>query len=36
MSERARLIGGTLQIESTPGAGTIVSIHVPLRTEKST
>jgi len=34
MSERARLIGGTLHIESTPGAGTIVSIHVPLRTEK--
>jgi PAS domain S-box-containing protein len=34
MSERARLIGGTLHIESAPGAGTIVSIHVPLRTEK--
>ncbi|CAE6738213.1 Sensor histidine kinase RcsC [Paraburkholderia domus] len=36
MSERARLIGGTLQIESAPGAGTVVSIHVPLRTGKST
>ena len=36
MSERARLIGGTLQIESAPGAGTTVSIHIPLRTEKST
>ncbi|WP_375507380.1 response regulator [uncultured Caballeronia sp.] len=30
MSERARLIGGTLQIDSAPGAGTMVSIHLPL------
>ncbi|WP_043284235.1 hybrid sensor histidine kinase/response regulator [Paraburkholderia oxyphila] len=30
MSERARLIGGSLQIDSAPGAGTVVSIHVPL------
>ncbi|HZZ09582.1 MAG TPA: response regulator [Paraburkholderia sp.] len=30
MSERARLIGGTLTIDSAPGAGTLVSIHVPL------
>ncbi|ASL47116.1 Signal transduction histidine-protein kinase/phosphatase DegS [Burkholderia sp. AD24] len=30
MSERARLIGATLQIESAPGAGTTVSIHIPL------
>lgn len=30
MSERARLIGGTLQIDSAPGAGTMVSINLPL------
>jgi len=30
MSERARLIGGLLLINSAPGAGTSVSIHVPL------
>jgi signal transduction histidine kinase len=35
MSERARLIGATLQIESAPGAGTTVSIHIPLRNGKS-
>ncbi|NUX58840.1 response regulator [Paraburkholderia sp. JPY418] len=30
MNERARLIGGSLSIESAPGAGTMVSIHIPL------
>lgn len=30
MNERARLIGGSLTIESTPGAGTLLSIHVPV------
>ncbi|ACC75587.1 response regulator [Paraburkholderia phymatum] len=30
MYERARLIGATLSIDSTPGAGTTVSIHIPL------
>ncbi|WP_323051413.1 hypothetical protein [Caballeronia mineralivorans] len=30
MSERARLIGATLQIDSTPGSETMVSIHLPL------
>jgi signal transduction histidine kinase len=30
MSERARLIGGTLQVDSAPGAGTMVSINLPL------
>jgi len=30
MSERARLIGGTLLIDSAPGTGTSVSIHIPL------
>jgi signal transduction histidine kinase len=29
MSERARLIGGSLQIDSAPDTGTVVSIHVP-------
>jgi PAS domain S-box-containing protein len=30
MNERARLIGGSLSIDSTPGGGTTVSIHIPL------
>ncbi|RDK00997.1 response regulator [Paraburkholderia lacunae] len=30
MSERARAIGGSLLIDSAPGAGTAVSIHIPL------
>jgi PAS domain S-box-containing protein len=30
MAERARLIGASLQIDSAPGAGTVISIHVPL------
>lgn len=30
MNERARLIGGSLSIDSEPGAGTTVSIHIPL------
>jgi PAS domain S-box-containing protein len=30
MYERARLIGATLAIDSAPGAGTTVSIHIPL------
>jgi PAS domain S-box-containing protein len=30
MSERARLIGGTLHVDSAPGAGTMVSINLPL------
>jgi two-component system NarL family sensor kinase len=31
MRERARLLGGTLRVESAPGAGTIVEADVPLR-----
>ena len=30
MNERARLIGATLSIDSAQGAGTTVSIHIPL------
>jgi len=32
MSERARLLGGTLTVESAPGAGTAVDATVPLHT----
>lgn len=30
MEERAALVGGTLRIDSRPGAGTTVTIHIPL------
>jgi len=30
MAERARLIGAELSIESSPGTGTVVSLHIPL------
>ncbi len=30
MAERARLMGGTLEVDSTPGWGTRVRAHVPL------
>ena len=31
MKERAELLGGTLEIESRPGSGTVVTLIVPLR-----
>jgi two-component system NarL family sensor kinase len=31
MSERARLLGGTIRIESTPGAGTRIDVILPYR-----
>ncbi|MGH7720012.1 MAG: histidine kinase [Gemmatimonadaceae bacterium] len=31
MSERARLMGGSLCVESAPGEGTVVEVEVPLR-----
>jgi signal transduction histidine kinase len=34
MRERASLIGGSLEIESAPGAGTTVYARIPLRKEK--
>ena len=30
LRERARLAGGTLRVESAPGAGTIVELTIPL------
>ena len=30
MQERAAMVGGTLDIESTPGAGTVVLVRIPL------
>lgn len=30
MSERARLVGASLQIDSAPGSGTVISICIPL------
>lgn len=34
MSERARLIGASLQIDSAPGSGTVVSISIPVENGK--
>lgn len=34
MRERAHLLGGSFQIESTPGAGTRVTVEVPLAARK--
>jgi two-component system, NarL family, sensor kinase len=31
LRERARILGGSLRIESSPGEGTLVSVHVPAR-----
>jgi signal transduction histidine kinase len=33
MEERVRELGGKLQIESQPGGGTLISVHLPVRTE---
>ena len=35
MRERATLLGGTLTIESTPGAGTTVFVEIPLQMERT-
>jgi PAS domain S-box-containing protein len=36
MKERAELIGGTLEIESTPGEGTTIFVRVPARFDDKT
>ncbi len=30
MNERARLLGGTLSVESRPGGGTVVAATIPI------
>ena len=30
MQERARIMGGTLQIESSPGQGAVIRLQVPI------
>lgn len=32
-TERARLLGGTLRVESTPGAGTTLEVDVPIKAD---
>jgi signal transduction histidine kinase len=32
MRERATLLGGTLNVTSTPGAGTLIRASIPLHT----
>lgn len=34
MQERARLVGGTLNIESQPGKGTVVQVEIPVELRK--
>ncbi len=34
MSERAALVGGTLEVNSRPGCGTVVRVEVPLKTRQ--
>ncbi len=36
IQERAALLGGTLQIDSTPGRGTRLTVRIPLFTEEAT
>jgi signal transduction histidine kinase len=31
MRERLALVGGTLQVESAPGEGTLLRAHIPAR-----
>jgi signal transduction histidine kinase len=36
IQERAALVGGTFDIDSAPGHGTRLTVHIPLRTEEVT
>jgi two-component system, NarL family, sensor histidine kinase UhpB len=36
MQERVALVGGTLEIESTPGGGTSLFVRIPLPDEART
>lgn len=36
MEERARMVGGALRIDSSPGRGTLVTVSVPLATTTMT
>ena len=36
MAERARLLGGSLRVESRPGAGTLVVVEIPLNIQHRT
>jgi signal transduction histidine kinase len=36
MTERVRLLGGKMRIESSPGYGTSISVEIPLKKEKMT
>jgi signal transduction histidine kinase len=35
MKERAALVGGRFNIESTPGAGTTIFVRIPLGLDKN-
>jgi signal transduction histidine kinase len=35
MEERTALVGGTLHIESTPGAGTTIFVRIPLALDEN-
>lgn len=35
MQERVELVGGNLNIESTPGAGTTVLAHIPISNDQA-
>jgi signal transduction histidine kinase len=35
IQERAALVGGTFDIDSAPGQGTRLTVHIPLRAEEA-
>jgi signal transduction histidine kinase len=34
MRERALMLGGKLKIQSTPGTGTLITVEIPLASDK--